>query len=525
MIHLPDPVLPLTDAEKELLAQLNQKPKDEIVAELRTLLEAAITVELATIPIYLFTYYSINRKPSFSDSVPADRADQLRVYANQAGSVIMSVAVEEMLHMSLSSNLLYAFGGVPELYLKSPGPPNGAHYPVNLPDHAQLGPDAKPLLISLGQLSYTQLWSFLEIEWPETVGAPPEGQNFDTIGQVYSYIRCLMLTDGLKDYEFGPAANQLQPDYYAPNNIDTAYAKGTFDRSAPAPRKDGKTSGAPVGIPVVPDAPQYPSGSAAASFENASDSHAGMTQLLAIDSLEKAQQAIATICDQGEGFNPQRIDGTDDLSGKEESHFYKFLSMQAALTKPAGFNEPQKGPPPPDPGIPVITDEELGYFTFPFPENPITRADGNSGGTPYTGEVEQAISDALNGLYQYMLILTETSFKVTGMAQKKLFYTGMHMSMIWIMDKLIQQMRNNALADGSGYALAPTFENYNLGDRTVAYSNLVSLATTAVNAINAYDAALPAPTPPAVAPYSGCVYYLNLFATLPDVSEQWTTQA
>ena len=524
MKDLPDPVLPLTEDEKKLLEKLNKKSKSEILEQLRTLLEAAITVELATIPIYLFTYYSIDRLPkTFPSSVSADRALQLQVYANQAGAAIMSVAVEEMLHMSLSSNVLYAFGGTPELYMKSPGPPNGSkpfhHYPVNLPDHARLGPNAKPMHIPLAKLSYRQLWKFLEIEWPEDVGAEPQGKDFDTIGQVYSYIRCLMCTEVLKDYSFGPAANQLQPEYYSPNNIDTIYAKGSFDKSAPAPRKDGIVP--PGCVPPPPPPPQYPTGAAAASFEDADDSHAGLTPLLAVDSLEKAQQAIATICDQGEGFNPVHIDGTDDLSGKEDCHFYKFLCLQGTLEKPAGFDEPQKGPPPPAPTIPLITKEELGFFTFNFPENPVTRRDEYPpfGDLRYSNPAQQAVSDALNALYQYMLILTETSFKVTGMKQKKLFYQGMHMSMIWIMDKLIQQMRQIPLVDahgkpmqdkdGKALALAPTFENFSLGHRQHAYGNLVKVAQTAIDMTKSDSQ------------YSGMQGYLGMFANLPDVSAQW----
>src|SRR5687768_18442357 len=38
-----------------------------------------------------------------------------------SGGVMMSVAVEEMLHMSLSSNILFAMGVAPKLYGKAPG--------------------------------------------------------------------------------------------------------------------------------------------------------------------------------------------------------------------------------------------------------------------------------------------------------------------------------------------------------------------------------------------------------------------
>ncbi len=528
MATAPDPVLPLTPTEQATLDHINKTmSKEQIVAQLRSLLEVAVTVELATVPIYLFTYYSINRLPgsnhskmkppgavsaptppsvstSIPDSVDGKRAQELQIFANKAGATIMSVAVEEMLHMSLSSNMLYAFGGVPELYRKSPGPPNGPHYPVNLPGHAKLGPDHEPMIIPLAPLSYAQLWKFLEIEWPEKHDARPEPGHFKTIGQVYSYIRCLTLADALKDYAFGPADKQLQPEYYAPNNIDTAYAKEPFDKSLPAPRREGP--------PTVP-----PSASNAAVFENAADSHAGLTQLLAIDTIEKAQQAIATICDQGEGYNPERIDPTDDESADEDSHYYKFLCLQACIQPPDCSHEHTRGPKPPKPDMPLITPTELGYLIFPFPSNPITREDGIAqSGPAYTDPVHQAISDALNALYQYMLILTETSFKASGMPQKKLFYQGMHMSMIWIMDKLIQQMRTVPLKDGSGLVLAPTFENIDLGPRKTSFQTLIGISK------RAYDILPRVPGSDTIVPeYDDLSGYLLKFSTLPDVAQYW----
>ena len=526
MVTVPDPVLPLTPAERATLDHINKTmSKEQIITLLRSLLETAVTVELATIPIYLFTYYSINRLPqsnnsvmmppgkvspptppsvstSIPDSVDGKRAQELQIFANKAGAIIMSVAVEEMLHMSLSSNMLYAFGGVPELYRKSPGPPNGPHYPVNLPGHAKLGPDGKPMLIPLASLSYNQLWKFLEIEWPERHDALPEPGHFKTIGQVYSYIRCLTLTNALQDYPFGPTDKQLQPDFYSPNNIDTAYAKEPFDKSLPAPRKEQ--------LPTVP-----PSASNAAVLENSADSHAGMTALVTIDSIEKAQEAIATICDQGEGYNPEHIDPIDDPSGDEDSHYYKFLCLQSCIQPPDCSHEHTIGPKPPKPDISPITPTELTYFVFPFPENPITRPDGTAQSGPvYKDPVHQAISDALNGLYQYMLILTETSFKASGMPQKKLFYQGMHMSMIWIMDKLIQQMRTVPLNDGSNQVLAPTFENFDLGPRATSFAALKALAQRAIDL-------LPTSGGKIVPEYNDLAVYLKKFATLPDVAQYW----
>src|SRR5690606_18977186 len=108
-------------------------------------------------------------------------------FADKAGAVIMSVAVEEMLHMSLSCNILFSLGQMPELYLKSPSP-----FPTNLPGHANLGPGAKPLSLPLSKFSVEQLWKFLEIEYPAESDAPPESGNWKTIGQIYSYVRCII---------------------------------------------------------------------------------------------------------------------------------------------------------------------------------------------------------------------------------------------------------------------------------------------------------------------------------------------
>ena len=506
-----DPLESLTRAERACLHHINDTmSKGEILDSLREHLEIALTVELATIPIYLYTYYSINRKPTSNNSpmyppaegavpdipdhVGAGRAEQIQLYANEAGGVIMSVAVEEMLHMSLASNILYSLGGNPQVYMKSPGPPNppGIHYPVNLPHHATDGPDMEPMEIPLSKLSYGQFWKFMEIEWPETPGAPPEPDNFETIGQIYSYIRCLVCAEALDDGDFQEHAgeNQIQPEYYSANNVDTAYPSGHFDASQPP---SGANSAAKN-----------------AGFLNREDSHAGTDELLVIDSKLKAQQAIATICDQGEGYNPEVIGKTDDPSAQEESHYYKFVSLQARLEKPEGYDEPTKGPKPPKSDVPPITAEEQGYFVVSVPDNPITRRDSApGGGTAYASAVDQAVSDACNGLYQYMLILTETTFKVTGIQQKKLFNKGMHMSMIWILDKLVQKMREVPL--GNGEFLAPTFENICLGTRGEAFANLNKLVKAAEDQIAAAGSDT----------YSGILYYIKLIPDLPDVSPHW----
>ncbi len=107
-----DPVTRLTPQEQAFVSELNAtSDRKTILAELKANLQTAIEIELATIPIYLFTYYSINRNATSGEAI-----DRAQAFANKAGGVIMSVAVEEMLHMSLSSNILFSMGVAPQLY-------------------------------------------------------------------------------------------------------------------------------------------------------------------------------------------------------------------------------------------------------------------------------------------------------------------------------------------------------------------------------------------------------------------------
>jgi hypothetical protein len=87
--------------------------REKLLARLKADLQAAIAVELATIPIYLYSYYSINRIVTSGK----DLTDTAR-FSNEAGAVVMSMAVEEMLHLLLSSNIYFALAGMPpKLYM------------------------------------------------------------------------------------------------------------------------------------------------------------------------------------------------------------------------------------------------------------------------------------------------------------------------------------------------------------------------------------------------------------------------
>lgn len=439
--------------------------RDEIMARLRADVQTACEIELATIPIYLYTYYSLNRTQNSGENL-----DDETLFVNKAGGNIMSVAVEEMLHMSLASNLFYAlFGEAPKLYGNSPGV-----YPTPLPNHKKegnKGPDGSgDVSIPLGKFSYEQLWHFLQIENPGPEGLAPKDKDWVTIGQYYSYIRCLLWSPHITDEDFTGADFQIQPSNYSPNNVDTVSPKKKFNSWAAPGQKN--------------------SAAKAAHFPNAPDSHAASckapstekTELITISSRVEALIAIDTICDQGEGFNHGKF---DDPSAHEQSHYYKFLSLQAQMQPylQQNHNEVLDTPPmPPEAISPTINQSDLVSkgLIFNYPESPKLSS--------YPVEV-QPIVEFINGLYQYMLIMTETIFQVSsGTAsdpkntQKYYFNIAMHRSMIWVMDKYIRTMNGlPSVSEGAykGLTLAPTFEYVELGKAENSFSALKILGARA----------------------------------------------
>ena len=485
----------LTCEEKQFIkTNLSNLNHDQVLNKLKAALQAAVSVEQATIPIYLYSYYSISRTEKSGENIrPRD------IFANKSGAMIMSVAVEEMLHMSLSCNILNSLGVIPELYLKSP-----ASYPTPLPYHklkGATGPEGEKdadVLIPLSKFSYEQLWHFLQIELPAPPGALPEDENWQTIGQFYSYIRCLICSPQITDKDFqvgGKQAyeQQIQPGNYSPNNIDTVSAKGKFNSwGLPHSKKDS------VNCPK-----SYNSAASAANYSNQADSHVGSSQLITVRSKQDALTAILTICHQGEGSDFEKW---DDESKKELSHYYKFLTLQAQLEPYIHHVETleQKDPKPPKPITPTVDATELAEIVYNYPDNPTSISYLNTYQQSSENLVNyQPLNDFCNGVYQYMFILTETIYKVASDDQKLFFNQAMHKSMIWILDKLIKTMTRYDL--GNGKTLAPTFENISLGHRKNAYANLLALG----------EATKKWPY------YSDVSYLIDRASTLPDVSQYW----
>jgi hypothetical protein len=120
------------------------------VDDVKLALQTAIELEHATIPAYLTALYSI--KPSCNTEV---------------ATIIRSIAMEEMLHMHLASNILIAIGGSPRI--GRPGfMPN---YPGSLP-----GGLRTDLTVRLRRCSIPHIREcFMSIEEPGKTAAPNRG--------------------------------------------------------------------------------------------------------------------------------------------------------------------------------------------------------------------------------------------------------------------------------------------------------------------------------------------------------------
>lgn len=487
----------LTTAEQNQIFKINNDPEHwgdgQALAKLQAALQIAVEVELATIPIYLYTYYSIDRTvgqstPTQDDVFPKTPWSR---FADKAGALIMSVVVEEMLHLSLSANVLHSTGKDPEIYGNSP-----KKYPAVLPGHEQ-GKLAWDQPIPLAKFSFDQLSHMLAIEYPAPNDAAPEGDNWETIGQLYSYVRCIISSKWITDSDFlHGGSNEIHPTEFSPNSIDTVFPSAAFDYAAPLP------------------APEPCSTATVAQYASDEDAHLGASELINIDSCEAAMEAIATITFQGEGFAQGAY---DDTSKDELSHYYKFLTLQSELVGytqayiDAGVQHLKNNvaplPAPPSPAAKQYGDCDLDKFVAKAPNNPVA--------TNFT-DGRGDLVDIADGLYQYMLIMTETIFRVPSDKQKIYFNRTMHQSMIWILDKFLKTLREVKTGDGQ-HTLCATFSNYPLGDKKDAFAKLKKM-------VSDFDAkyATGGTYPQDWYKKWGGGWLLAMIPELPDVSPYWT---
>jgi hypothetical protein len=408
-------------------------------------IQQAIEIEIATIPTYLYTYYSINRSPDQAaiksaiteklvakgkppeeaKAVAQDLSAEIMVFANKTGAVIMSVAIEEMLHMALSSNLKQALAGMPSLVGKSP------KFPASLEGHQPA------FTINLAKLSQSQLITFLKIESPTDLKDPKllMAINYTTIGKFYK-----MIEDCINDNDLPYRKHEPQlidgKAYYAQNNIDTVY----YDK---------------VHKP---------------HFANRDDSG----DLAYVHDRDSALAAIKCIVDQGEGFKGKGLgEGDtvdcsavvpgdyDDPSKEELSHFEKFTEIYCTYnTLNARFKSYNIG-------VNDIND----YFVANVADNPRTEH--------YPDNIAP-VSDLLNAVYTYIFVMVEDCYRQAGNTQWEIFMFGIHKSMIFILNSICGDiMKLNYTYEGKEYAASPTFEDYQFTTASSPKEQMIALFNTA----------------------------------------------
>lgn len=225
--------------------------------DLRSHIELAIQIELSTIPPYLFAMYSIENETS------------------EAALLIRSIVAEEMLHAALATNLLLSVGGRPDFRSTT----YVAEYPLDLPHHKP------PLRIDLAPCSLESIRSvFMRIEKPGKHGAPPQPDEYETLGQFYH-----ALEQGLRDVAVTHSLFS-QADTEAQLSDESFYAPVAFD----------------------------------------ADDSGG---LILIDDLDSAIEAIEVIVHQGEGLSDHRW---ADSSHRELTHYHKLLQISSGQSPLGG---------------------------------------------------------------------------------------------------------------------------------------------------------------------------------------------
>ncbi|WP_428742592.1 ferritin-like domain-containing protein [Tenacibaculum sp.] len=129
---------------KELIqhSRLVEDDNEDKLHVLKELLNNAVILEFATIPIYLQTMWSIKDNNC------------------EVAKSIRNVFQEEMLHMAMVCNMIAGIGGEPKIYNSK----NGLKFPSGLPGGVH--PD---LYLYLEGLSDCSLRNFMEIELPEKI--------------------------------------------------------------------------------------------------------------------------------------------------------------------------------------------------------------------------------------------------------------------------------------------------------------------------------------------------------------------
>jgi len=267
-----DSTFPIVMETQTAISQTGVRVRTPLVGTITSLenlrghLQWAIELEHTTIPPYLCALYSIE---------PGKNLEVVEV--------ISSVVVEEMLHLTLAANLLNAVGGRPRLAIPKMMP----GYPRPLP-HGD-----RSFEVSLLRFGPEAIETFLKIEQPSLTGAPPESDNYETIGQFYDAIRQgfrnLSAALGEANVFCGDAARQVTDQHF----------------------------------------------------------YSGGGRIIGVDNLASALVAVEEIVEQGEGAGHTQVwDGDSDVfhpERDEAAHYYRFHELKLGRRYRRG-DTPRTGP-------------------------------------------------------------------------------------------------------------------------------------------------------------------------------------
>lgn len=163
-------------------------------------LAQAAQVELSTVPLYLYSAYSI-QTAGYSQWNPGTSAFR----------AIRSVVIEEMLHLCLARNLLVAIGGGDRLR---------CYDPSFVPKYPGPMLHREPeLCLRLEPCTTKQMTEvFMPLELPAEADAPPQPHSYNTLGQFYAAI--------MKGFEFLDG----KIDLWANNRPDLQYGRAYWNQ-------------------------------------------------------------------------------------------------------------------------------------------------------------------------------------------------------------------------------------------------------------------------------------------------------
>ncbi|CAE7153636.1 unnamed protein product [Rhizoctonia solani] len=144
--------------------------------DLKKHLQTAVTLELCTIPVYLYALYAINPDPQ--DGTDEDKKKAKKIAKDTARN-IQRVVKEEMLHLGLAGNILSSIGTRPELY----GPERTPKYELEM--------FYEPITLHLVPPHEEAIQTFVQLEAPQqetpghSRGPGWEVDRYQSIGEFY----------------------------------------------------------------------------------------------------------------------------------------------------------------------------------------------------------------------------------------------------------------------------------------------------------------------------------------------------